>query len=180
MNHLRALSLCTALVLLAACSGGVYRDTAIPISAQADFTAERYLGRWFEVARYPVSFQEGCTATTADYGPLDASSVTVTNTCRQDSPDGPVRQIEGTAEVVAPGKLKVRFGSVPFIAADYWVLWVDDDYQTAVVGVPSGRAGWILARTPQIDPARRARAEAALIANGYDPSRLIDVPHAPR
>lgn len=176
MKHI--LTLFPLIALLAACSGGVYRDMATSIAAQQDFTAARYLGRWFEIARYPVSFQKGCTATTADYGPVDATTISVINTCRQDSPDGPVRQIDGTAEIVGPGKLKVRFGSVPFVAADYWVLWVDEDYQTAVVGVPSGRAGWILARTPRIDPARRARAEAALRANGYDPERLIDVPHA--
>jgi apolipoprotein D and lipocalin family protein len=67
---------------------------------------------------------------------------------------------------------------VPLLAADYWVLWVDDDYQTAVVGVPSGKSGWILARTPTIDADHRARAEAVLTRNGYDPGRLYDVPHA--
>ena len=100
------------------------------------------------------------------------------STCRQGAPDGPVESIAGTARIVAPGELEVRFSGVPFVAADYWVLWVDADYETAVVGVPSGRAGWILARTPTIDAARRARAEAVLEANGYDPSRLYDVPQA--
>jgi apolipoprotein D and lipocalin family protein len=125
---------------------------------------------------FPVSFEEGCTATTADYGPIDADTISVLNTCRKGSPDGPAERIAGTAEIVAPGELEVRFSGVPFVAADYWVLWVDADYRTAVVGVPSGRAGWILARTPAISPARRAEAEAVLSRNGYDPSRLYDVP----
>ena len=67
----------------------------------------------------------------------------------------------------------MKFASVPFVAADYWVLWVDADYETAVVGVPSGRAGWILARVPTIDPARRAEAEAVLARNGYDPAQAL-------
>ena len=94
------------------------------------------------------------------------------------APDGPAERIAGTARIVAPGELKVKFANVPFVAADYWVLWVDEDYETAVVGVPSGRAGWILARTPTIDPARRAQAEAVLARNGYDPARLYDLPQA--
>lgn len=62
------------------------------------------------------------------------------------------------------------------IRADYWVLWVDDGYNTAVVGVPNGRAGWILARTPQISPHKRAEAENRLRAAGYDVGALIDTP----
>jgi len=160
-------------VLLAGCT--TYRDRDMPIAAQAEFDPARYLGLWYEVARYPVSFEEGCTATTAEYGRIDAETVSVVNTCRQGSPDGPEEQIAGTAEIVGPGQLEVSFD---IVAADYWVLWVDDAYETAVVGVPSGRAGWILARTPQISESRRARAEEALVANGYDPDRLMEVQHA--
>jgi apolipoprotein D and lipocalin family protein len=177
---MRTLAPLAACVALSACVGPSYRDPGATIAAQRDFQPERYLGRWYEIARYPVSFEEGCTATTADYGPIDAETISVLNTCRQGAPDGPVEQISGTATIVAPGELKVRFSSVPFVAADYWVLWVDEDYRTAVVGVPSGRAGWILARTPTIDADRRAAAEAVLARNGYDPSRLYDVPQAAR
>ena len=164
------------LPILAACTGGQYRDESAPIVAQADFDATRYLGTWFEIARYPVPFQEGCTAVTATYGPVDADTISVLNTCHEDTPDGPERSISGTADIVGPGQLKVKFSSVPFIAAPYWVLWIDPAYRTAVVGVPSGRAGWILARTPVIDPATRSRAEAALLANGYDPALLVNTP----
>ena len=137
-------------VLLAGCA--TYRDRDVPIAAQADFQPARYLGLWFEIARYPVRFEEGCTATTAEYGRIDATTISVVNTCRQGSPDGPAERISGSARVVGPGRLKVSFDSVPFVSADYWVLWVDEDYRTAVVGVPSGRAGWILARTPGSAP----------------------------
>ena len=173
---MRRLALLAACVALAACVGPSYRDPAAGIAAQRDFQPERYLGRWYEIARYPVSFEQGCTATTADYGRIGAETISLRNTCRQGAPDGPVESIAGTARIVAPGELEVRFSGVPFVAADYWVLWVDADYETAVVGVPSGRAGWILARTPTISPARRTEAEVVLARNGYDPTRLYDVP----
>ncbi len=175
---MRPMTFLLTALLLAACAGSSYRDTSVPIAAQRDFDPERYLGLWYEIARFPVVFEEGCTATTAEYGAIDAETISVLNTCREGAPDGPVDRIEGRARIVAPGELKVSFSGVPFVAADYWVLWVDEDYQTAVVGVPSGGAGWILARTPTIDAARRAEAEAVLARNGYDPSRLYDVPQA--
>lgn len=174
---MKALMILT-LVLLAAC-GGSYRDDSVAMTAKSDLDAQRYTGLWYEIARFPVSFQKGCTATTAEYGLLNESTLTVLNTCRQDTPDGPVNQIAGQAEIVAPGQLKVSFDGVPFVRGDYWVLWVDDQYETAVVGVPSGSAGWILARTPEITSARRAEAEAILRANGYDLSKLIEVAQPP-
>ncbi|ABG30882.1 lipocalin [Roseobacter denitrificans] len=171
------LALC-ALLLLTAC-GTQYRDTSVPIVAQADFDTAQYLGKWYEIARYPVSFQEGCTATTATYQTLDANRISVVNQCRQGDPSGPLDQIKGNARIEAPGQLSVQFNRIPFLRAPYWVLWVDQDYQTAVVGVPNGRAGWILARSPDITPGTRAKADEILSQNGYDPAALIDTVHAP-
>lgn len=171
------LALLLALSVLTAC-GSVYRDTDVPIASQADFQPDRYLGLWYEVARFPVFFEDGCTGVTAEYGAIDAETISVINTCYEDTPDGPADVIDGKATLTAPGQLKVKFSSVPFVAGDYWVLWVDDAYETAVVGVPSGKAGWILARTPEISAETRAKAEAVFTANGYDPAQLYNVPHA--
>ncbi len=174
-----------ALGLLAGCAvlpneevGGlfeVYRDRDVPISSQVNFDPARYLGVWYEVARFPVPFEAGCVGVTAEYGPVDADTISVKNTCR--APDGSVKSvIEGTADVVGRGRLAVKFPSVPFGAADYWVLWVDEGYRTAVVGAPNGRSGWILNRTPQIPADRLAAAREILAFNGYDLSRLMEVP----
>ena len=102
------------------------------------------------------------------YGQGEDGVLTVRNTCTR---DGALSVIDGTATVVGPGRLKVRLDGVPF-AADYWVLWVDEGYRTAVVGVPSGRAGWILNRDPEIPPDRLKAARDVLEFNGYDLSRL--------
>ncbi|MEJ6401378.1 lipocalin family protein [Yoonia sp. 2307UL14-13] len=166
-------------LLLTACTnsdgGGlleVYRDTNVPISSKAVFEPERYLGTWYEVARYPVPFEAGCVDVTATYGRRDDGLLSVLNICR--NPDGSERsRIEGTAEIVGPGRLKVRFPSVPFVAADYWVLWTDEAYRVAVVGAPNGRSGWILSRTPEIRPDLYAAARDVLAFNGYDLSRLL-------
>ncbi|KQI67275.1 lipocalin [Loktanella sp. 3ANDIMAR09] len=174
------------LLLLAACAkplpdeqvGGlfeVYRDRDQPIASAALFQPDRYVGRWYEVARYPVPFEAGCTGVTADYAALPDGSLSVLNTCR--NADGTVRStIQGRADIVGPGRLKVSFDNVPFVRADYWVLWVDEGYRTAVVGAPDGRSGWILNRTPDIPADRLTAAKEVLDFNGYDLNRLMEVP----
>lgn len=159
------------LMLLGGCASS-YRDQSVSMTSIATFEAEKYAGLWYEVARFPVSFQEGCTNTQADYAPVSANELRVTNSCFR---DGSLSVIEGTARVSGPGRLKVRLGGMPF-PADYWVLWVDEDYDTAVVGVPSGQAGWILNRTPQISEDRLEAARAVLQFNGYDLSKLRMTP----
>lgn len=172
------------LALLAGCAkplpdapvGGlfeVYRDRSVPIGSAALFSAEKYAGTWYEVARFPVPFEAGCAGVTAEYGVLPDGGLSVTNTCR--NLDGTVRStIEGRADIVGPGRLKVALGGVPF-AADYWVLWVDEGYRTAVVGTPNGRSGWILNRAPKIPGDRLKAAREVLDFNGYDLGRLVEV-----
>ncbi len=159
------------LLLLAGCSVGSYRDKSVPIASNAMFESARYAGTWHEIARFPTPFQRGCLRSTAQYTPLAEGGLKVVNRCL--TATGRERQIEGIAVPDGPGRLRVSFDRVPFIRAPYWVLWVDEDYQTAVVGVPSGRAGWILNREPEISPDRLTAATDILRFNGYDTEQLI-------
>ncbi len=172
------------LTLLASCAkpqpnepvGGVfevYRDRSVPIGSALNFSTDRYAGTWYEVARYPVPFETGCVGVTAEYAALPDGGLSVTNTCR--TPEGTIRStIKGRADVVGPGRLKVSFDSIPF-PADYWVLWIDEGYRTAVVGAPNGRSGWILNRDPNIPADRLKAAREVLEFNGYDLGRLVKV-----
>ncbi len=164
------------LLLLAGCAAipsARYRDTSVPISSAAAFDAERYQGRWYEIARFPVPFEEGCAGVTATYALQPDGTLSVANTCRQ--ADGSQRRITGTATPDGPGRLRVRLGAVP-LAAPYWVLWVDEGYRTAVIGMPSGQAGWVLNRSPEIPVDRWQAALEVLRFNGYDTRRLTRTP----
>lgn len=154
----------TVLTLMLAACGGGFRDGTVNISSIAVFDAQKYAGLWYEVASYPTFFQSGCTNTTAEYQVIDAGTLSVRNRCLK---NGVPTAIDGSATVSGPGRLTVRLDGVP-VAAPYWVLWVDEGYRTAVVGVPSGRAGWILNRTPDIPADRLAAARDVLEFNGYD------------
>ena len=169
----RTLLACLAL-LLAACGAGTYRDTDVSMTSMAVFDPAHYAGTWYEIASFPVPFQAGCRNTRADYATAGTGVLSVRNACET---DGGAKVITGSAKVAGPGRLKVRLQGVP-VAADYWVLWVDEGYRTAVVGVPSGRAGWILNRDPEIPPDRLTAAREVLEFNGYDLSELRMTPQA--
>lgn len=169
-----ALPAALALLVIASCGavlGPSYRDDSVTIASSANFDASRYVGRWYEVARYPNPFQADCPGAIADYGLSDTSGVlTVRNTCL-DADGQPAGSISGTATDEGLGRLSVRLQGVP-VAAPYWVLWVDEGYRTAVVGAPNGRVGWILNRDPDIPADRLAAAREVLDFNGYDLNQL--------
>jgi apolipoprotein D and lipocalin family protein len=142
-----------------------YRDTSVPIASKADFDPARLSGRWYEVARFPVPFQEGCAGAIAEYGPPEGGALSVRNICL-DVEGRVLRTIEGSARPAGPGRLSVRLDGVPFVAA-YWVLWADEAYRTAVVATPDGRAAWILNRDANIPPDRFAAAIEVLDFNGF-------------
>ncbi len=73
---------------------------------------DRYVGRWYEFARYENRFERGCDGVTADYAKREDGLVGVRNTCREDGPSGRARSSDGRAKIVAnsgDAKLKVSF-----------------------------------------------------------------------
>lgn len=177
---MRALITATLLSLSAATmplTAQPYGDPDAPIAPVETLDVSRYLGLWYEIARYPNRFERGCVAVTAEYAMRDDGRIAVTNTCRKESFDGEVDVAEGVARIEGPGRLSVGFvWFLPFIRGDYYVLHVAEDYSLAVVGEPSRDYGWVLARTPHISQARYEQALAVLEANGYDTAQLELVP----
>jgi apolipoprotein D and lipocalin family protein len=160
---------------LSACSTlekGPVGNAAVPQPAKS-VELDRYLGRWYELARYEAGFQKGCEGVTADYSFDGPSKIKVVNSCRKRSLDGKADQAIGKAKIVEGSnnaKLRVSFFG-PFYG-DYWVLDRDEDYQWAIVGEPSGRYLWLLHR--QANPGEKAyqamRNRAAAL--GYDTALL--------
>ncbi len=144
-----------------------------PLSTVPTVDLNRYLGKWYEIASYPAWFQKSCTGSTADYSRLPDGRIRVVNRCFKKSLDGPLKESKGKAEVVDPktnARLKVTF-FWPF-RGDYWIIDLDDDYQWAVVGVPSRKYLWILSRTPTLDGDVYDGILRRVIEKGYDPTRL--------
>ena len=167
------------LAFLSACSSTQYRDVKVPIATHGPVDLQRYQGLWYEIARFPNRFEEGCVGVTAEYSINPDGSVRVLNTCRQGTLDGPVEVAEGIATSVSPDndRLEVTFVPwLPFAKGDYWILSLTQDYSVVTVGNPSGTTGWVLARTPTLSDDALAAAYDVLTANGYDTNQIYLTP----
>jgi apolipoprotein D and lipocalin family protein len=170
-------------MMLATASTGCATTTTERLGLDPPQTAERvelsrYLGTWYEIASFPQGFQEGCTATTADYSLRDDGDIRVVNRCRRGSTEGELTEAHGVARVVddaTRAKLEVSFFR-PFWG-DYWILEHGDEYDYAVVGHPSRDYLWILARQPQMDSKSYRAILSRLKADRFDTTRLIRTIH---
>ena len=172
----RTLAACIALVGLAG-SCGVF--AAAPLPTVSAIEVPRYLGTWYEIAKFPNWFQKKCVGNTrAQYSVRSDGSLQVINRCKLASGDmdeaiGAARQIGNASSP----KLQVRFAPqwlsiIPAVWGDYWVIDLDDNYQWAAVSEPGREYLWILSRTPRMDPQTYASLLVRLTGLGLDVQKL--------
>lgn len=149
-------------------------QSAAPLRSVAGVNLQRYMGRWFEIARYPARFERECEKnTTAEYALRPNGSVRVENRCTRK--DGSTMATVGTARIARggdPARLKVKF-SIFMPAGDYWIVELDPEYRWAAVGEPKRRFLWILSRTPSLSPQTYAEICERLRRQHYPPERLL-------
>jgi apolipoprotein D and lipocalin family protein len=145
-----------------------------PLKVVDKVEIDRYLGKWYEIALLPNSFQEGCHCTTAEYSLIDSTTIRVVNSCREDSADGELSQADGKAFVVEGSnnaKLEVQF-FWPF-KGDYWIIALDNEnYNYAMVGNPSREYLWILSRKPDMKEETYNMLVDKAKNKGFDVSKL--------
>jgi apolipoprotein D and lipocalin family protein len=132
---------------------------------------EKYLGKWYEIARLPAKFQEGCSETTATYALSKDGSVSVFNECVR---NGKIKRAKGKAKIVdkvTGAKLKVTF-FWPFYG-DYWIIKLGNEYEYSVVGTPDRKYLWILNRTPQMDETLFSQLTEFAKSKGFEVENLI-------
>jgi apolipoprotein D and lipocalin family protein len=137
---------------------------------------KKYLGKWYEIARLPARFEEGCSDITATYSLSDDGTISVLNECKR---NGKVKRAKGKAKVVdknTGAKLKVTF-FWPFYG-DYWIINLGNDYDYAVVGTPNRKYLWILSRTPQMDDKLFSQLITLVKSKGFDVGSLIKTSHS--
>lgn len=148
------------LLLIGGTTSEVYAQQAEqPVNTIATLDVPRYLGTWYEIAKYPNWFQKKCVSNTkAVYSSKPDGNLQVLNSCKTAS--GEISAAEGTARQIGPKdspKLEVRFAPewlsfFPFVWGDYWVIDLDPQYQVVAVSDPRREYLWVLSRTPQLDP----------------------------
>ena len=150
----------------------------VPVPA---LDVSRYLGTWYEIARFPSFFERGCVGTTANYSLREDGEINVLNRCFKGSLNGKVKEAKGKAWVpnqAEPAKLKVQF-FWPF-RGDYWVLELGDEYQYSVVGNPDRDYCWVLSRTPTLSVDVYQGIVERLSARGYPVERFERVAQRPQ
>ena len=166
--------LLTLMLFVSACTG-------IPegVSPVTDFSLNRYLGTWYEIARLDHSFERGLERVTAEYSVREDGGIRVVNQGYNSSKQR-WEIAEGKAYFTAGsdvGRLKVSFFG-PFYGG-YNIIDLDhDSYQYALVSGPDTSYLWILARQPDLDPLIIEQLLAKASGYGFDTSQMIFVSHS--
>lgn len=136
---------------------------------------DKFLGQWYEIARYPHSFEKDLVGVTATYSMREDGKIKVLNQGYKNTLNGELKTAEGKAKIPDkndPSKLKVSF--FWFFYADYLVMELDsENYQWAVIGSSSPNYLWILSRTPQMEKDLYMDLLQKIEKRGYDTSKLL-------
>jgi apolipoprotein D and lipocalin family protein len=145
--------------------------TLKPLSTEENVNLNKYMGNWYEIARLPNFFQNGCKNSKAKYKVLDDEYISVENSCYKNNVLV-IAKAKAWKASNDSSRLKVRF-FWPF-TGDYWILYVSKDYQYAVVGEPSRDYLWFLSRTNKpISTEQLEIMKKVALENGYNISDLV-------
>jgi apolipoprotein D and lipocalin family protein len=183
MNRIYSVFFSSCILVLSFSAYGQGSD--LPVKTISSLDVQRYLGTWYEIAKYPNWFQKKCVGNTkAVYSARADGTLKVLNSCK--TADGEVSEAEGTARQIGTKdspKLEVRFAPawlsfIPMVWGDYWVIDLDPQYQVAVVSDPRREYLWILSRTSQLDKKVYEDTLARIQAQQFDVRKLELTPQA--
>jgi lipocalin len=158
------------LVFISSCA------TEKELSTVSNVDMDRYIGKWYEIARLPNSFERDMVCVTATYSyKRNRNKIQVFNEGYKTGRELKYKSSLGTARIPdnqKPGELKVSF-FYPF-SGDYYIIHLDEQgYQYALVGSPSRKYLWILSRTPQLATSIYNRLIQIATEKGFDVDKLI-------
>lgn len=150
---------------------GKEKESVTNTRPQREISLAKYLGRWYEQARYENWFEAGMDEVFTDYSAGPEGCINILNCGR--TLNGRQSTSRGRAYPCGSGRLKVSF--VPpygWFQAPYHILYTDPDYQTALVSGKGDAYLWLLTRQkmPDRDALNRLIQEAQ--KRGFNTDRL--------
>lgn len=181
MSRIKTLSSSLALVLFfVGCAGTP--DALEPLDLVPTVDTARYLGRWYEIARYQHGFERGIVGATAMYSLRDDGRIQVVNSGFKNTLEGRYTEVKAVAWVPDPARpaaLKVKFFGL--FTSDYLVFGLDqENYTWALVGADDRGFLWFLSRTPTVPEQTFATMKRIAQEQGYDLDDLYLVPQKER
>lgn len=165
---------------MVSCASTEFADDPLDLVGSLDL--QRYLGRWYEVARFQHPFEKTLVGATAEYSMREDGRVTVLNSGFKKSLDGRYTSVQAVAwrpNENEPGALKVKFFGL--FTSDYLVFGLDEEnYQWALVGNNDRKFLWFLSRTPEVSDELLEQMKQIAESQGYDLSGLFLVPQKER
>ncbi|WP_332447530.1 lipocalin family protein [Sphaerochaeta sp.] len=168
--------------LLALSGCATKADSLPPLKTVDSLDLNRYLGSWYEIARYQHQFEKTLVGAKADYSLRDDGRIQVVNSGLKTTLDGKFISVKAVAwrpDEAVPGALKVKFFNL--FTSDYLVFGLDEEnYQWALVGNNNRKYLWFLSRTPTVSDELLAKMKAIAVQQGYDLEKLFMVPQKER
>lgn len=131
----------------------------------------RFMGKWYEIARYDHRFEKDMTNVSATYTLLDNGRIEVLNAGYK---NGEYKEIKGKAKQPNPddpGKLKVSF--FLWFYSDYYILDIAPDYSHVIIGSSTDKYLWIMSREPVLPDNILSELIEKIRQRGYDMDRLV-------
>lgn len=178
-----------AALVLAACSSTMAPTTASsprpatmaasksPLRTVPKVDLPRFMGDWYVIANIPYFAERGNVESIESYRLREDGKIANWFVFRKESFDAPQKRYDFTAEVKnkeTNAEWRVKF--LPLVKVAYLIVDLDPDYQWSVIGHPSRKYGWIMARTNTLPDATYTAILQRLAEQGYDPAKFAKVP----
>jgi len=177
---MRCLSLTAACAAwwLSACSApNPNPEAAAALKPAPQVDLARFMGRWYVIANIPYSAERGAVGAYVEFAQREDGDIDDLYYAHPLSFEAPLEK-KTRRDTVEPGSNNARWKTSPFWPLSYTlvILYVDPDYQYALIGDPDKSLGWVYARSPDIDDVSYHALLARLDAQGYDVSRFRRIP----
>lgn len=139
---------------------------------------ERFMGDWYVIAHIPTFIEKEAYNGVESYRLAEDGTIPTTYVFNKGGFDGPLKTYRPRGFVhnrETNTEWRMRF-VWPFKAA-YLIVYLDDNYETTIIGVPDRDYAWIMARSKTLPDARYDELVAVLADTGHDVSKLRRVPH---
>ncbi len=146
-----------------------------PLSRHLDL--KKFMGDWYVIGNIPTFIEKEAYNAKESYELAEDGSIPTTFTFNKGGFDGSLKTLHPKGTVYnkdTNAEWRMQF-IWPF-KSDYLITYVSDDYQTTIIGVPSRKYAWIMARTKTLPDAEYASLVAELKRQGHDISKLRKVP----